>query len=437
MKKKIIILLVLLLGISWFTSISTMLNNPKELKSHILEAEKLDAKGIYIDAIEEYKTVLSYKPDDNEIRMKIAQDYLEINDTSKYVNTLKEAIELQKKGSEEALDTLMQYYIDNDAEYKAAQYIKSYVQTASDVKYVQEWYLRLKGSYETLYCQYDEMYGMYNDYMIVKSGEFYTLVDASGNSIFEPIYKELTPFSIDGYALTVNENGEGIYIDTQGLTRVVPDANYKDLGLIINSRIVASDDGKYGYLDENGEPVTKFKWSNLTAFNEVGLAEKNGKWALIDSKGKEKTKYKYSSVVTDVYGIACNQGCIFVENNEKYQLINKKGKKISKKEFDDAKAFSSNGYAPVCKDGKWGYINSDGKLVIDYTYDDAKSFSNGYAAVCKDGKWGYIDSDNNLIIDTTFLDATNFSTKGTAAVKIYDENNQVEKWQLIKLNMEA
>ena len=60
--------------------------------------------------------------------------------------------------------------------------------------------------------------------------------------------------------------------------------------------------------------------------------------------------------------------------------------------------FSEN-LASVRKNNKWGYIDRNGKLVIDYFYDKAKNFKEGLAPVCIDNKWGYIDSQGNLVID--------------------------------------
>ena len=438
MKKKIVVLFILMLGVGWFASISTMLSNPQKLEAHIEKAQELEEKGIYVDAIDEYQEALKYRPNDVQLMVKMAEDYLEIDEKTKYESTLKQAIELEKDGSEEALDTLMEYYIDGNSEAKAVQYIKDYTEKSPKVEYAQEWLLKLKGSYRELYCKYDEMLGMYNDYMVVKSGDFYSIIDASGNRILDAKYKQLTSYSADGYAQTVDEKGNTIYIDKDGLTRVVPDEKYQKAGILNDSRIAASLDGKFGYLDEKAEEVTEFKWDNITGFNQIGAAESDGKWALIDSKGKEKTEYIYDDVVTDEYGIACYQGRLFVKVDGKYELVNKKGKTISDEKFDDVKPFTETGYAAVCKDKKWGFVDTDGKLVIDYQYDDALSFENGYAAVCKNNLWGYIDVDDNLIIDTTLVEATSFSSEGSAAIKIKGKDeDQQDEWKLIKLNIES
>ena len=113
--------------------------------------------------------------------------------------------------------------------------------------------------------------------------------------------------------------------------------------------------------------------------------------------------------------------------------MNPKEKKIGRQTFDDAKAFTENGYAAVCRDGKWGFVDTEGKLVIDCAYEDAESFCNGFAAVYIDGKWGYIDTEGNVIITPRFETATHFTKEGTAAVKIDEGGNEV--WKLIQLDL--
>lgn len=48
--------------------------------------------------------------------------------------------------------------------------------------------------------------------------------------------------------------------------------------------------------------------------------------------------------------------------------------------YDNARSFSG-GLAAVQKDGKWGYIDTDGKTIIDFKYDSASSFRENKAIV--------------------------------------------------------
>src|SRR5690606_1983581 len=52
---------------------------------------------------------------------------------------------------------------------------------------------------------------------------------------------------------------------------------------------------------------------------------------------------------------------------------------------------------------KWGYVDTNGSLIIPLEYDGAGNFSEGLAAVRnQDNKWGYIDKENKLVIPYQF-----------------------------------
>ena len=60
---------------------------------------------------------------------------------------------------------------------------------------------------------------------------------------------------------------------------------------------------------------------------------------------------------------------------------------------------SKTGYHAVKKNGKWGYIDNEGKSVLAFTYQDAFGFNNqGVAAVKQNDKWGLIDKEGNFVL---------------------------------------
>ncbi|MCR4816875.1 MAG: WG repeat-containing protein [Bacteroidales bacterium] len=100
----------------------------------------------------------------------------------------------------------------------------------------------------------------------------------------------------------------------------------------------------------------------------------------------------------------------------KYALINKQGKIcIPFKKYDMISYGVYEGLVTVCKDGKWGFANSDGLIKIKLQYENARHFSEGLAAVKKDGKWGYIDKSGNIKIPFQYTWAGDFK-KGVAVV---------------------
>lgn len=81
----------------------------------------------------------------------------------------------------------------------------------------------------------------------------------------------------------------------------------------------------------------------------------------------------------------------------------------SSKDNADNKLLFNDGLISVCIDGKWGFINKDGKEVIKAQYDSVTAFSCGLAAVGIGGKFGYINTDGELVIPMEFDAAALFS----------------------------
>jgi len=83
---------------------------------------------------------------------------------------------------------------------------------------------------------------------------------------------------------------------------------------------------------------------------------------------------------------------------------------------------------PVEVDGKWGYINATGEMVIPPQFHQALDFSEGLALISLklEGKWGYIDTTGNIVIPPQFDDAFYFS-EGMAKVVIDKKVGYINK----------
>ncbi len=60
--------------------------------------------------------------------------------------------------------------------------------------------------------------------------------------------------------------------------------------------------------------------------------------------------------------------------------------------YEDIRSMS-DGFAAVCLEGKWGYLDADGDLTIPCVFDQAMDFENGSAAVIENGQVIVIDTD--------------------------------------------
>lgn len=83
---------------------------------------------------------------------------------------------------------------------------------------------------------------------------------------------------------------------------------------------------------------------------------------------------------------------------------------------------------PAKKDGKSGYINSKGQIVIDFEFDffGSREFTEGLASILVNNKAGYIDTKGNFVIKPQFEMAMPFS-EGLAYVSHNGKQGYIDK----------
>ncbi len=106
----------------------------------------------------------------------------------------------------------------------------------------------------------------------------------------------------------------------------------------------------------------------------------------------------------------------WIREDGKFGYIDNTGKIVIPVQYENTFGFRE-GLAGVRINGKHGYIDRTGKLVIPAIFDSTYAFREGLAWVKQDGKYGYIDKAGNIVIPPQFDDAEDFS-EGLAAVKI-------------------
>ena len=187
-------------------------------------------------------------------------------------------------------------------------------------------------------------------------------------------------------------------------------------------------DSLWGYKDEFGNVIIKPQFIDVYEFKE-GLARvrtskgQDGNFGYINIKGE--------MVIPNIFNGAedFNNGkarVMFSEHTEdyRYSYIDKSGNILfDKKQFLGASDFNE-GYAVVmtkgygglvhpdqAKDFRCSYINENGEYATDQEFEGASIFENGLATVRKNGKWGMINKNFELVVDYLYDDA-NLLRKG-------------------------
>ena len=118
--------------------------------------------------------------------------------------------------------------------------------------------------------------------------------------------------------------------------------------------------------------------------NELVVPQKQAKPAKTPTHHAPKKKRGYD------YVAGYSEGLAWVEINGKCGFIDKTGRLVIPCKYDEANDFSE-GLANVKLNGKYGFIDKSGTLVIPCKYDWAWSFHDGRAKVQLNGKDGFVD----------------------------------------------
>ncbi len=139
---------------------------------------------------------------------------------------------------------------------------------------------------------------------------------------------------------------------------LVPD---KKKGGYDSSKIGRS--GIFGYRTSGGTVVFDGTLESAVGFeNGIAAIKKDGKWAYIDENGNALTDFVYSDT------------------------------KVPNRLHDTASVYLiSEGFIPACRDGKWGWLDKNGKEVVACEYEKTTPVYGSRAWVNQDGKWGILD----------------------------------------------
>ena len=119
------------------------------------------------------------------------------------------------------------------------------------------------------------------------------------------------------------------------------------------------------------------------------------------------------------------EGAAAVVLDGKWGFIDKNGKFIAELQFDYVWDFYQ-GAAAVKLNGKWGFIDKNGKFIIKLQFEEVGDFYDGAAKVKLNGKYGFIDKEGKFIIEPQFDTAWNFYD-GATGVKLNGKWGFIDK----------
>ena len=242
-----------------------------------------------------------------------------------------------------------------------------------------------------LECKYDQIENIFgNDTYVVKEDGTLKVVSADGDSYLEGKYSEIK--DINGENVIVKSEEKYGVVTLSG-EELIP-AEYDDLTYTFSNYYIAKKNDKFGVINTAKEKVIDFNYTSLVYRKAADFIE--------GAKNKENSDLIDRNMEVKVTGIVSevniDKGYIKVRVNNEYKYYNFKFEEKALKEI-----LKTNTLFVKKENGKYGYVNKEGTVVVNFEYDDATEQNEyGYAAVKKNGLWGAIDQKGNVIIEPKY-----------------------------------
>ncbi len=354
-------------------------------------------------------------------------------------------------------------YYTEEKEYLLSGYITG-IKTEEGYRYG---YYNAKGK-EILPAEYNEIYRIVdiqednNAYLIAQKDGRYG-VTKNGKTIIPYDYQEIEYNSLNHLFLVTkgsklgifNQKGEvildttyadiqfsGIYLlckrETTSEVEIykpsgeqVPNKDWTSMLPTLNENyfIVSDESGLYGVIDKEQKQVIPIDYTYISYLSDDSfiVCNQNGKYGIMNTQGKSIIEINYDSVQkiqdTEIVQVVNGDSTYFY--NPSFERVLETKNPVIRVEEDVVKIYGAtdvfylsttgkvltnqevypdNELYTAKKDGKYGFVNKAGEVVVDYRYESATEFnSSGFAGIKQDGKWGIIDKEGNILVEPCYL----------------------------------
>lgn len=189
---------------------------------------------------------------------------------------------------------------------------------------------------------YEGICGFNEGLALVTDGQKFGFINKQGNIIIPIIYDKSDIFFRDGI-IRVELNEKFGVINSKNQTIVPIDYDFIDKFRFYNGLIAVTKAGKSGVFNHDGQLIIPVQYDKVDIQDKNIFVKKENKWGIFDRVGNE-----------------------IIPISLDYEYIGN---------FSDGLAYVKT------YDGKYGFINTQGQLVIDSSYDYAESFDDGNAII--------------------------------------------------------
>lgn len=425
------VVFVILLAFGWYTGVSTFseannkFNGYMQAGAFAFENQHYqEAYMAYEDALKVNKTL---EVQDKiigayEARYKETQEYNDLNELISALGEASSAFPKETKFYERAIELLI-----SDGQYIKAKdrYLQAKDNKVKSDK-LEEYLTKIKYSYKIATKNYEEYTESVNGFITYRIGSNWEWIhdDFSEGSMND--YSYISLIGDNDIFCARDVKGEIQFLDIEGIVRgKIKEKDVKSAGLYSEEKVALELSDGFYYTDLLGKRLSgPYQVAGAYRDGKAAVKVSENKWMLIDEKGKQASKDTFEDIVLSLEGYYSINDKAIAKKNGKYAIYTADlSKQVGNLTFDDVDVLTNDGIFAYKSEGKWGYADLDGNVIIKPEYTEAKSFSNGFAAVKNGEYWTLINSDKQVVADDEILEIGYVTKSGTCMVKQKDNSN--------------
>jgi hypothetical protein len=163
--------------------------------------------------------------------------------------------------------------------------------------------------------------------------------------------------------------------------------------------------GKWGFIDRTGKVVVAPRFDQALEFSDgMGAVRVDKKWGYVDAAGELRIPPQFEDLFPVPF---CGAGAL-VYDPSGVTFVNSSNKLVKAGKWERMQD-CVNGVMAVRLNNKWGYISTDGRVMVEPTLEAAGWFGDGLGSAKQDGKWGFVDQQGRWVISPQFEEVGWFS----------------------------
>lgn len=413
-----VIVLIVICVLGWVATLGSMASQRSAYAACMAQGDENASRGLYQKAVENYREALSIQ-ESGQARQKLLEvtrsGFEEsVIDRDTYVDVLEQSCEADPDNEsywEELLATLCA-----DQDYSGVRAVlKKANEAGVTTSRITELADQANYAYTTQGRHFTHVYFAPNGYAVVRQNDNWGMMRPDGEMQYDCNYLYVGPYGEEWMTLLRSDSRQCI-ADRNGLIQanlsMEQTLSARGCG---SGRMPLNDGAGWRYFDvKQGEMVGETYEEASSFQNGRALVYSGGVWNFLTPEG-EQTATGFGNVKLYADGGYCFDDRMVAEENG-YGLYTAEGERLGEVSATDMDLYMGDAVAYQDVGGKWGFLDRNGNIVIEPTYDGAKSFSNGLAAVLDGTAWGFINSQGRWVIPAQFDDGGYFTANGVCMV---------------------